>query len=219
MKNKHEKKEFSTPVKTAGIVEKRLFDTKKLKLVEKAIELGIDDEEYIKTLTDMAAKPLFKENFLWRIFKNLFNVDLQIPVLFGHWTTEVIAHNLVTTRGKQIIVDQTGGLTTSPVTAIALGSDGTTPVAGNTALGTEITTNGGGRGAASVSHVTTTTTYDTTQWSKTFNFTGALNILEEGLFDNNTSGGVMLARQTFTQITVANGDSLQIVHKMPVTSS
>jgi hypothetical protein len=211
---KSRQKEILTKLPVGGIVEKRLFDTKKLSLVQKAIESGITDKVYLDKLVDLAAKPLFKTNFLWRIFRNLFGVDLKIPFLFGFWTTQAISHNLITTRGKQIIVDQVGGITTAPVTAIALGTSGTSPAAGDTALGGEITTNGGARGAASISHITTTTTYDTLQFSKTFNFTGSLTIQEEGLFDNNSTGGNMLGRQTFSSIAVADGDSLQVVHKM-----
>lgn len=192
-----------------GWTERRLFDTKKFALVKEAINRGFEKSD-INYLLNWASKPMFKDNFLWRLFKKLFNVDLQIPYLFGYWTKSPIVANTITNVGKQISAQQVGGTTTVPVTAIAIGVG--TPTA--TALGSESTTNGGARGAATVTNQTTTTTGDTEQWVKTFTFTGVLVLIEEGLFDNNTSGGNMLASQTFSAITTANTDTLQITHKV-----
>ena len=156
------------------------------------------------------AKKMFKENALWRVFHRLFHVDLQIPLLFGYWTSAVIKRNTITDVGKAVSAGQVNGVTTAPVTAIAIGIG--TPSA--TALGSESTTNGGERGAATTSRVTTTVTNDTAQWVKTFTFTGALALTEEGLFDNNTSGGNMLASQSFSAVNVVNTDTLQVTHKI-----
>ncbi len=156
------------------------------------------------------AKKLFHTNLLWSFFKKHFNIDLQIPVIFGMWSNKSLKFNTITSVGKKIAADQLGGTTTAPVTAIALGVG--TPSA--TALGSESTTNGGSRGAATVSNQTTTTTGDTERWVKTFTFTGVLVLIEEGLFDNNASGGNMLASQTFSSVTTANSDTLQITHNV-----
>lgn len=169
-----------------GVVERRLFDS------------------------NGRPKPMFKENFLWKYLWNRFKLDAQVPFLTGYWTTRAIRDNTVTTRGKQICADQVGGTATTPVTAIAIGIG--TPT--STALGSEITTNGGARGAATVTNQTTTTTGDTEQWVKTFNFTGTFAVTEEGLFDNNSSGGNMLASQSFSAVNVVSGDSLQVTHKL-----
>lgn len=169
-----------------GVVERRLFDK------------------------NGRPKAMFRENFIWRYLNNRFQVDLQIPFLTGFWTTRAIRANTVTTRGKQICADQLGGTATTPVTAVAIGIG--TP--SSTALGSEITTGGGARGAATVTNQTTTTTGDTEQWVKTFNFTSSFAVTEEGLFDNNSSGGNMLASQSFSAVNVVNGDSLQITHKV-----
>ena len=155
-------------------------------------------------------KKLFHANFLWKFVKKHFGLDLQIPVLFGFWSTRSLRFNTITNVGKQIAAQQTGGTTTTPVTAIAIGTG--TPSA--TALGIEATTNGGARGAATVSNQTTTTTGDTERWVKTFTFTGSLALTEEGLFDNNTSGGNMLASQSFSAVNVVNTDTLQITHNV-----
>lgn len=207
---------INNKVSVKGITVKRLFDQKAYNRVKEAIAMGADPS-VIDYLIEKAAKPLFQENKLWKVIKKYLNLDLQIPYITGRYTTAPIVSNLVVTRGKQIVSNQIGGITSSPVTAIALGTNTTAPAAANTALGAEITTNGGARGAATVSQQTTTVTGDTCQWIKTFTFTGSLAITEEGLFDNNSSGGNMLARQTFSAINVANTDTLQITHKIVVS--
>lgn len=156
------------------------------------------------------AKKLFKENAIWRFFKKFFDIDLVIPFVTGIFTYELIKRNTITTVGKKASADQIGGTTTAPFTAIAIGVG--TPSA--TALGSESTTNGGTRGAATVTNTTTTLTGDTEQWAKTFTFTGALALTEEGVFNNNTSGGIMLASQTFSVVNVVNTDTLAITHQI-----
>lgn len=182
------KKLINTQVKSSGWTEFRLF--------------GKDGKE----------KKLFAVNFLWKFFHKHFGLDLKIPVLFGNWQYGGVKSNTITTKGKAITADQLGGTTTAPVTAIALGIG----TGGTTSLNSEITTNGGARGAATVTNTTTTTTGDTEQWVKTFTFTGSFAITEEGLFDNNTSGGNLMAYQTFSAINVVDTDTLQITHKVKV---
>lgn len=155
-------------------------------------------------------KPLFQTNGLWSFLKKTFGVDWKIPLLLGFWTFGAIKFNTVTSVGKKIAADQVGGTTTAPVTAIAIGVGSPS----STALGSESTTNGGGRGAATVTNQTTSTTGDTERWVKTFTFTGSLALTEEGLFDNNTSGGNMLASQSFSAINVVDTDTLQVTHNV-----
>jgi hypothetical protein len=156
------------------------------------------------------AKKMFSENSLWKFFANKFGIDLRIPFITGMWTSQAIKCNTITTVGKQVCAKQLGGTTTAPVTAVAIGIG--TPSA--TALGSEITTLGGQRGAATVTNITTTTTGDTENWNKIYTFTGSFAITEEGLFDNNTSGGNMLASQTFAAINVISGDQVVISHSV-----
>ena len=156
-------------------------------------------------------KKMFKENRLWHFIHKVFHIDLQIPYLLGNYTDAVIKRNTITTVGKQIAAQQLGGTTTAPVTAVAIGVG--SPSA--TALGSEISTNGGSRTAAdTVSNETTDTTGDTERWVKVFTFTGSLAITEEGLFDNNTSGGNMLASQSFSAVNVVDTDTLSITHNV-----
>lgn len=194
-----------------GIVERRLFDTRRYLIARKTLEFGLHPF-VVGSAFDWASKPMFEDNKVWKFINKLTGLDVKIPYITGKYTKKAIKKNTITTVGKQITAQQLGGTTTTPVTAIALGSG--TPSA--TALGSEITTGGGGRGASTVSNITTTVTGDTEQWSKTFNITGTLAVTEEGLFDNNTSGGNMLASQSFSAINLVNGDTLQIVHKVIV---
>lgn len=156
------------------------------------------------------AKKLFHVNRLWKFIQKTFGLDLVVPFLTGNYSFEALKMNTITTIGKQIAAQQVGGTTTAPVTAIAIGIG--TPSA--TALGSEIASGGGSRGAATVSNQTTTVTGDTERWVKTFTFTSGFAVTEEGLFDNNTSGGNMLASQSFSAINVVNTDTLQITHNV-----
>lgn len=99
---------------------------------------------------------------------------------------------------------------------IAIGTD--TP--GATALGGECTTSGGERrGGANVTGTVVsvgTGTNNAAQFVTTFTFTGSLALTEEGIF-NASSGGTMIASQSFAALNVANGDTLQITHKIQVS--
>jgi hypothetical protein len=215
------------PLGVHGVVERRLFDSDKLAEIKRLLSnLTVDDSgtlgtissEAVARLFDEAAKPQFKWNGIGKLLGVKFGVDLQIPFITGAWTTKAISENLIPTRGKQMVAERLGGTGSAlPATAVAIGTGNVGAAAGDTALNAEITTGGGARGAATVTNVTTTTTLDTEQWVRTFTFTAAFAIVEEGLFDNNTSGGVMLARQVFSAVNVANGDSLQVTHRVQVS--
>jgi hypothetical protein len=198
-----------------GTVTRQLLDTKKYEAALKAFSEG--NESLGKYLLNCAKKPMFQNNRLWKLIKNRFNLDLKIPYVTGFWTTTAITTNLVTTRGKRIIAEQLNGVSTAPVTAIAIGTGTTSPAAGNTALETEATTNGAQRGAATATNQTTTTTGDTMRLVKSFSLTGSFALTEEGLFDNNTSGGNMLARNTFSAVNVVSGDTFQVTHNIQLT--
>lgn len=237
-------KTITTPLVFKGTVEKRLYNTILMAnlfmkagvvfsheltaefnqglfrfdaILNEVSESGVLTKAQINQILELSAKKMFHANILWKITARLFGIDLKIPYITGYWSTKPIKENLVPTRGKRKAAELLGGTDVTPVTAIALGTGTNAAAAGDTALQTEITTNGGQRGAATVSNTTTTTTGDTEQWQKTFSFTGSFAVTEEGLLDNNSSGGVLLARQVFSAINVANGDSLQITHKIQVS--
>ncbi len=228
-------------IEEKGLVTRRLIDTRKLFTLAQlhGVEFDISFDEALaiyksetfqfvvmraaevigneltQLLVDKSVKIMFAENDLWKFLKKKFNFDSRIPFLTGKYVRGgITAPNLVVSTGHKRYADQIGGTATTPMTALAIGTVGTAPAAADTALGGEITLNGGARGAATISNITTSTTGDTEQWQKTWTFTGAETIQEEGIFDNNVSGGTMLAHNTFASVGVASGDSFQITHKI-----
>lgn len=223
------KPNFKTNVKVQGNTVRRLFDRTKmasyLRLMGVAVsakqesdltllyEAGINhglSAAVMQNIMEKSEKPMFAVNGIWKFFKKHFDADIVIPLITGQWKYGGIVTNTITDVGKKICADQVGGTTTAPVTAVAIGIG--TP--STTALGSEIASGGGSRGAATVSNQTTSSTGDTERWIKTYNFTSTFAVTEEGLFDNNTSGGKMLASQSFSAVNVNNGDSLQITHNV-----
>jgi hypothetical protein len=154
----------------------------------------------------------------WLIKKGwLSPLHPKIPILFGYWSNALELKNLVVNAGKAGVASRINGAGgEAAFTYIAIGTGTTAPSATDTALQSEITTGGGARAAATATRVTTTVTNDTAQLQVTFNFTASFAVTESGVF-NAATGGTMLARQTFTAINVANGDSLQITWRFQVS--
>ncbi len=114
-----------------------------------------------------------------------------------------IVENVVVTVGKTYLANWLTAATQSGyfMQYIALGTGATAATAGDTALQTELTT-----------RVAGTLTNTTNVWQNVASFgpgvdTGA--ITESGIF-SASSGGTMLARQVFSVINKAAGDTLQI---------
>lgn len=160
-------------------------------------------------------KPMFKENSLWRFLNRHFGIVAPaIPILFGAWSTHITRANLITNAGLALCAGTLNG-SGSPAAAtyIAVGTGTTAAAATDTTLGTETTTSGLARAAGTVSLVTTTVTNDTAQVTKQFTATGSVAVTEAGLL-NAASSGTLLARQVFSAINVANGDTLTITWKI-----
>jgi hypothetical protein len=107
------------------------------------------------------------------------------------------------------------GTTTSPWTAIAIGTTNTAAADTDHALLNETsTTNGLSRGIATTQTWQNGTGSTATQitLSKTFTNGGSSHtITESGLFNSTTvAGSGMLARQVFSGVTLANGDSITV---------
>ena len=98
---------------------------------------------------------------------------------------------------------------------IAVGTGTTAATATNTELETEETENGLTRAATTGTLTTINVSNDTAQFVKSFSVTGSVAVTESGVF-NAASAGVMLCRQTFSAINVANGDTLQLTWKVTV---
>lgn len=117
-------------------------------------------------------------------------------------------HNLITTAGKDFIAAQIGSASaaTSGANYIALTNTAITPAAGDTTLSGEITTNGLGRALGTYAHTAGQNTFTV---SKTFTATATQSAQAAGLFTASSSG-TMMAENTFTAVTLNNGDSLTI---------
>ena len=109
--------------------------------------------------------------------------------------------NLVVSVGKTYIASRVIGTTQSPMSHIALGSNSTVAVNGDSTLGTEL-----GRVVLS----SATSTDNVVTYTATFGAGVASGgIQEAGLF-NASSGGVMLARTTFPIVNKSASDVIAI---------
>ena len=158
--------------------------------------------------------PLWNANkFGKKLFKK-FGTWVKIPGVTGFYAPQLVNHNTITNVGHAAgngRISNQGSYNAFVNLAIGTGTQGSPATA--TALSAEITTLGGGRGAATATQVTTTVTNDTTQLVKTWTFTGSLAITEEGIFDSASVGGNMLAYQSFSVINVISTDQLTVTHK------
>ncbi|MEM2140874.1 MAG: hypothetical protein QXJ74_09900 [Nitrososphaera sp.] len=125
-------------------------------------------------------------------------------------------HNLITNAGKDFISAQLGS--TSPgangANYIALSADTGAPAAGDTTLTGEITTGGLARTQGAYAHTNGQSTYTV---SNTFTASATHNNVQKaGLFTAGT-GGTMMAENTFTAVSLANGDQLTITWTITLT--
>lgn len=124
------------------------------------------------------------------------------------WTDDEWIPNIITYVGKAAVAGlagNTGGITA--FTYLAVGTSATAVAATDTALGAEISTNGLGRSAATVSRVTTSQTNDTLQLTFTWTATGTSTVQEVGVF-NAASVGIILGHALTGAKTVNNTDQL-----------
>lgn len=98
---------------------------------------------------------------------------------------------------------------------VAVGTGTTAATATDTELETEETENSLGRSAGTGTRVTVNVSNDTSQIVKSFSVTGSVAVTESGVL-NAGATGVLLCRQTFSAINVADGDTLQITWKITV---
>lgn len=161
-------------------------------------------------------KPLFQLNLLgqYLLKRGVINPHTSPKLLqalcLGSFKMEMRMANLTTTTGKAGVASRINGSgAEAAFTYLAIGIGTTAAAIGDTALQSEITTNGGARAAATASRVTTDTTNDTARLVYTWTFTGSFAVTEAGAL-NAASVGVLLNRQVFTAVNVVSGDSLQV---------
>ena len=180
----------------------------------------VDRENYTTELvwrTGDKVRPIFKQNWLGRITERSSGLGLRMWP-FGTYVQALRVHNLITNVGHAAAngkMSNQGGYLT--FTTLAVGTGTLTASVNDTALGTESTTGGASRHAATASQVQTTVSNDTTQLVLTITVTATLAISEEGIFDTTGAPtaniGNLLAHQTFATINVSTGDTLTCTHK------
>lgn len=119
--------------------------------------------------------------------------------------------NLITTAGKAERANLLIAGGTAP-THVALGTGITAADVADTTLETETH-----RGAVdTASRVTTAVTNDTARFDELFAITSSHSITESGLL-NAGAAGTLFCRQTFTVISVINGDNLRVYWDLQMT--
>ena len=148
-------------------------------------------------------------------------MEKEETTLRGHFHIAVVrddviveereAYNIVTAAGKAqvagLIVLDVGGTACDHV---AVGTGTTAPATAQTALVGEKY-----RNACTGSRTTTTVPNDTARLTCSVAITATATMSEAGVF-NSTSTGVMLARSTYSAISVNDGDTLNIGYDVAV---
>lgn len=171
--------------------------------------LQVVKKEEFAEMVEKSARKQFADNWLWKALHKVFNVDLVIPHITGVWTLKPIKANLVTNVGHAAYAGQFGGSTSAAFTAMAYGTGATAAAVTDTALQTEVA-----RAASTISRVTTSVTNDTFQSVHTFTAGGTQAITEEGILDNNVSGGNLAAHNVFSAVNMIINDTLQFTHQI-----
>lgn len=115
--------------------------------------------------------------------------------------------NLVVTTGLEYIASRMKDTTFGAMSHMAVGDDGTTPVLGDTALGSEL-----GR----VALTSTTVTSNVVEYIATFGAGTATGAIEEAGILNAGSGGTMLCRTTFAVVNKGAADAMSITWEVTV---
>jgi len=148
------------------------------------------------------------------------NLGLEVHVTMRHWRAGILlstSHHpgTLTNLGANWIEDQLGDSpSTDPAKWIAVSNSTDSPSSAWTVLPAEITTGGLGRSAGSY------TDDGTGAWniSYTFSITGSNDARLAGLYFN-ASGNSLLCADTFTPVSVQNGDSLEMIWSCNVTGA
>lgn len=160
---------------------------------------------------------LFQPNKLGELFFKKFGYLPKLGI-FGEMSPVLTWSNIVTNAGKVAVAGKIGGVgSVADFEYLALGTDNTAASIADTALGAEITTNGGERSLATAALTTTDVANDTLQLDHEWTFTGTLAINEMGVF-NALSGPTLLSRIVFPAgtINVSTGMKLHVYWKLDI---
>lgn len=143
-------------------------------------------------------------------------VYLQTPE-HGSFEDEAVMSNLVTNVGKASFAKRFGGIGgTAAFTYIAIGVGTTAANVADTALVSEITTNGGQRVSVTPTSTTTTVTNDTIVLANTFTFTGSFALAEVGIL-NAASSGDLASRYVYSVINVTSGMQVAYTYSFAIS--
>jgi len=115
--------------------------------------------------------------------------------------------NLVVTTGLEYIASRMKDTTFGAMSHMAVGDDGTTPVLGDTTLGSEL-----GR----VALTSTTVTGSVVEYVATFGAGTATGAIEEAGIFNAGVAGTMLCRTTFAVVNKGAADAMSITWEVTV---
>lgn len=116
--------------------------------------------------------------------------------------------NLVVTTGKNFVASRMVGASANVMSHMGIGSDGTAPAAGNSALGTELGRVALSSSNASANVVTYTATFPAG--------TGTGAVVEAGVF-NASSAGTMLCRTTFAVVNKGADDAMSVTWTVTIS--
>ena len=128
---------------------------------------------------------------------------------------ELYVPNIVVTTGKEFIASRMVGTSAAVMSYMGIGTDATTEVVGNTALGAELTVGGGYTGYTRAGLTTDSAAGNVVTYAATFaannpSAPGGGAILREAGIFNAASAGTMLCRTTFPTVTKLPADALTI---------
>ena len=158
-------------------------------------------------------------------YKNIIEVGgaLSIVVTDEHGSIkqDLYVPNLVVNAGKAFIASRMVGTAAAVMSHMAIGTDATAELVGNTTLGTELTVGGGFTG---YSRAAVTGTSSSNVVTYTANFpannpsapAGGAVLREAGIF-NASTGGTMLCRTTYPIVTKLPADALSITWTITIS--
>lgn len=160
-------------------------------------------------------------------YKNVIEVGGSLSIIVTDGTTnqikqELYVPNLVVTTGKNFIASRMVGTTANIMSHMAIGTDATAEVIGNTTLGAELTVAGGFTGYARAALTTATASNNVVTYSANFPAnnpsapSGGAVLREAGIFNASTAG-TMLCRTTYPIVTKLPADALTITWTITIS--
>lgn len=144
------------------------------------------------------------------------HVTLVLYDQYGNEKDRRDIKNLIVEDGREYIAARIAGTSMSVMSHMAIGQGTVAPAAGQSALASELVSNG--RRALTSTTITGTPPVNV-QYIATFPSGGASGTITEAGIFNASSGGVMLCRTTFTAVNKATADTLSITWNVTINAS